>query len=63
MTVVAVASVCGGFDDTAEAVECVSGWFNCVTDVFVGGMVVAVMFSGCVSFRCAGLLVVELGGT
>lgn len=60
--VVAMVSVCGGFDDVAGAVECVSGWFNCVTDVFVDGVVVAVMFSGCVSSRCAGLVAVELGG-
>lgn len=59
--VVALVSVCGGFSDVAGAVECVSGWFNCVTDVFVDGVVVAVMFSGCVSSCCAGLVAVELG--
>lgn len=60
--VVAVASVCGDFDDVAEAVECVSGWFNCVTDVFVDGVAVAVMLSECVSSCCVGLVAVELGG-
>lgn len=63
VAVVSAASVCGGFDDAAGAVECVSGWFNCVTDVFVDGVVVTVMFSGCVSSCCTGLLMVELGGS
>lgn len=60
--VVALVSVCGGFNDVAGAVECVPGWFNCVTDVFVDGVVIAVMFSACVSSCCVGLVAVELGG-